>query len=366
MKKQKIYNNISSLLLNRAWTKLESKSKFDIYLPPTDLGISKGYNLHIYNKIENNDFEKSILKSIDILTQIYLNDDIDDLGSIIIDDRQILTFHIHNDDIKNGNPSIPFFGNLIQNSKELLEQIANFTVIQKPHFFEGKEEAERYLNYCNFFKNDIGSLITKIQLPNNEFIKEKTLFEPAGLMGNQINRNLMNVTDFINNEIIAHENFEPDDNFIVENEAYISVNVSDKIKNLYKNVEYADIELSLKGIDVNETTIAKDLSREKVNNLASFSKKIREKMKEITENYIYISGKIIQLQSKDIESDKNTISIESTINNVKNRVSVKLSSEQIKLAAEAFKSNKKIFLNCKIEKEKSKYKVTELNSFDIG
>ncbi len=365
MKNQYIYNNISSLLLNREWTKLESKSKFDIYLPPADLGISKGYNLHIYNKIENNDFEKSILKSIDILTQIYLNDDIDDLGSIIIDDRQILAFHIHNDDIKNGKPSIPFFSSLMNNSRELLEQIANFTVIKKPHFFEGREESERYLNYCNFFKNDIGSLITKIQLPNNEFIKEKTLFED-GLTGKEINSNLMNVADFVNNEIIAHENFEPDDEFILENKKYISVNVSDKIKNLYKNIEYADIELSLKGIDVNETTIAKDLSREKVNNLASFSKKIREKMKEITENYIDVSGKIIQLQSKDIESDKNTISIESTINNVKNTVSVKLSSNQIKLAAEAFKSNKKVLLNCKIEKEKSKYKVTELNSFDIG
>ncbi len=364
MKNQNIYNNISSLLLNRKWTKLKSKSKFDIYLPPSDSGIAKGYNLHIYNKIENNDFEKSIFKSIDILTQIYLNDDIDDLGSIIIDDKQVLAFHIYNDDIKNGKPSIPFFGNLINNSKELLEQIANFTVIKKPHFFDGREEAERYLNYCNFFKNDIGSLITKIQLPNNEFIQEKTLFE-SGLTGNQINRKLINVTDFVNNEIIAHENFEPDDEFILENKDYISVNVSDKIKNLYKNIEYSDIELSLKGVDVNEITTAKDLSKEKVDNLVSFSKKIREKMKEITENYIDISGKVIQLQSKDIESDKNTISIESTINNIKNRVSVKLSSDQIKLAAEAFRNNKTVLLNCKLEKEKSKYKVTELNSFDV-
>lgn len=364
MKNQNIYNNISNLLLNRKWTKSESKSKFDIYLPPSDLGIAKGYNLYLYNKTGNSDFEKSILKSIDILTQIYKNDDIDDLGSIIIDDKQILALHIHNDDIINGKPSIPFFDNLISNSKELLEQIANFTVIQKPHFFENREEAERYLNYCNFFKNDIGSLITKIQLPNNEDIIEKTLFDDA-LKGSQINKKLINITDFVNNEIIAHENFEPDDEFIIENRAYISVNVSDKLKNLYRDVEYSEIELSLKGVDINETTIAKDLSREKVNNLSSFSKKIREKMKEITENYIDISGKVVQLQSKDIESDKNTIFIESTINNVKNRVSVKLSSEQIKLAADAFRNNKTVLLNCKLEKEKSKYKVTELNSFDV-
>jgi len=364
MKNEKIYNNISSLLLNRKWVKSESKSKFDVYLPPTKLSIAEGYKLHIYNKIENTDFEKSILKSIGILTQIYLNDDIDDLGSIIIDDRQVLAFHIHNDDIKKGKPNIPFFSSLINNSKELLEQIANFTVIKKPHFFEGSEEAERYLNYCNFFKNDIGSLITKIQLPNNEFIQEKTLFE-SGLTGNQINKKLMDVTSFVNDEIIAHENFEPNDEFILNNKKYISVNVSDKIKNLYKNIEYSDIELSLKGVNINTVTTAKNLSKEKVDNLVSFSKKIREKMKEITEDYIEISGKIIQLQSKDIESDKNTIFIEGTINKIKNKISVKLSSEQIKLAAAAFKDNKTVLLNCKLEKEKAKYKVTELNSFEI-
>ncbi len=364
MKNQIIYKNITDLLLNRNWVKSESKSKFDVFLPPADLGIEKSYCFYLYNKINNTDFEKTILKSIDVLTQIYSNDDIDDLGSIIIDDRQVLSLHIHNDEIKNGKPSIRFFELLLHNSKSLLEQIANFSVINKPHFFDNREEAERYLNYCNFLKNDVGSLITKIQLPNNEDIIEKTLFDSA-LKANQINKNLINITDFVNNEILAQENFEPDDDFIINNKKYISVNVSDKLKSLYKDIEYSDIEFSLKGVDTFETTKAIDLSREKVNNLGSFSRKIREKMKEISEDFVDLTGKIVKLQSKDVDSDKNTITIESIINNVKKDVSVKLSSDQIKLAAEAFKDSKTITLNCKLEKEKTKYKVTELNDFRI-
>ena len=216
-------------------------------------------------------------------------------------------------------------------------------MINKPHFFDNREEAERYLNYCNFLKNDVGSLITKIQLPNNEDIIEKTLFDSA-LKANQINKNLINITDFVNNEILAQENFEPDDDFIINNKKYISVNVSDKLKSLYKDIEYSDIEFSLKGVDTFETTKAIDLSREKVNNLGSFSRKIREKMKEISEDFVDLTGKIVKLQSKDVDSDKNTITIESIINNVKKDVSVKLSSDQIKLAAEAFKDSKTITL----------------------
>jgi len=361
MKTQLIYKNITDLLLNRDWKILEKKTKYDIFVPPSTLGFSNTYKLYVYNKFENSDYEKEIIKNLNIISQIYI-EDIDELASIIIDDRQILTFHIENENIKNGHPSIPFFNTLINKSKELLQEVANFSVIKLPHFFENKDEAERYLNYCNFFKNDVGSLITKIQLPNNEEIKEKTLFENS-IIGSEINKNLINITDFINTEIIGYDNFEPTDEFLIKNRDLVSVNISNKLKELYTGIEYSDIEISLKGTQINQLTIAKELNREKVNNLSTFSKIIREKMKEISENDVF--GKIVQLKSKDVDSDQNMIIIEGEIKRVKSRVSVKLNSDQIKLAADAFKNNRTVLINAILEKDKTQYKVAELNDFKI-
>jgi len=359
MKTQLIYKNITDLLLTREWKVQEVKTKYDLFVPPTKLGFSNTYILHIYNKFENSDYEKEIIKNLNIISQIYC-EDIDELASIIIDDRQILSLHIENENIKNGHPSIPFFNTLINKSKELLQEVANFSVIKQPHFFDNKDEAERYLNYCNFFKNDVGSLITKIQLPNNEEIKEKTLFENS-IIGSEINKNLINITDFINTEIIGFDNFEPTDEFLIQNRDLISVNVSNKLKDLYTGIEYADIEISLKGTQINQLTTAKELNREKVNNLSTFSKTIREKMKEISENDVY--GKIVQLKSKDVDSDQNMIIIEGEIKKVKSRISVKLNSDQIKLAADAFKNNRTVLINAILEKDKTQYKVTELKDF---
>ena len=304
------YKNIIDLLSNRNWKKQERTTKYDIFVPPSILEFSNVYKLYVYHKYEKSDFEQEIVKSLNIISQIY-NEDIDELASIIIEDRQILSLHIENEDIKNGHPSIPFFNVLINKSKELLQEVANFSVIKQPHFFESKDEAERYLNYCKFFKNDVGSLITKIQLPNNEEIKERTLFETS-IIGSEINNNLIKITDFVNAEIIGRDNFEPTDEFLIQNRDLVSVNVSNKLKDLYTGIEYADIEISLKGTQVVQTTTAKDLNREKVNNLSTFSKTIREKMKEISENDVY--GKIIQLRSKDVDSDdQNMIMIEGEI-----------------------------------------------------
>lgn len=359
MTKQTIYNNIIDLLINRDWKKQETKAKFDVFVPPVNLNFEDTYRLFVFNRFENRDFDKILAKTLEIFSQIY-NEDIEELASIVIEDRQILSLHIDNENIKNARPTIPFFDTLIHKSKELLQEVANFSVIKKAHFFDNSDEAVRYLNYCNFFKNDVGSLITKIQLPNKEEIKEKTLFEQA-ITGQEINNNLLNITDFINDEILGLDNFEPDDDFLIENRDFISVNVSNKLKDLYAGIEYSDIKISLKGTEAEKSTTAKELNREKVNNLNTFSKTVREKMKEISENDVY--GKIVQLKSKDVDSDKNMIIVEGEVKKVKSRISIQLSSDQIKLAADAFKNNKTVLINAILEKEKSQYKVIDLKDF---
>lgn len=361
MVKETIYKNIIDLLKYRNWTMQESSnSKFNVFLPPAELDFEPSYRLHIYNKYNNSDFVNSIAKSLEILAQIYINDDLDELGSIVIEDRQILSFHIESEHVINGKPSIPFFDTLIHRAKDLLQETANFSVLKQPHFFDNSEEAERYLNYCNFFKNDVGSLITKIQLPNNEDIKEGNLFDKA-IKGNEINHNLLKVTSFINTEILNKDDFELDDDFLLTNRDYISVNISNKLKSLYSGIDYSNIEIELKGTNINEFTAANNLDKVKLNKLSAFSKTVKEKMKEISENDFY--GKIVELKSKDVDSDKNIVIVEGLVKKVKKKISIPLNSSQIKLAADAFKSNKTVLINGILEKEKSQYRVIELKEF---
>ena len=254
-----------------------------------------------------------------------------------------------------------FFPNLILKSKELLQEVANFSIIKQPHFFENTEEAERYLNLCNFFKNDKGSLITKIQLPNNEEIKEGNLFE-IGITGSQINKNLIEITSFINKDIIGNDNFKPEDDFLILNKKLLSVNVTNKIKELYTSIDLADIDITLKSTEKNIKTSVKDLNNEKIDNIKNFSRVVREKMKEISENDVY--GKIIQLSSRDVDGEKNTIKVEGLIKNIKSTIVVQLSSDDYKLATDAHKANQSVLINGILEKEKSQYKVIELKKFE--
>jgi len=108
MTNQDIYNNIINFLINRNWKKEEVKTKYDVFIPPFELNFNSTYKLYIYNKYDRNDFEEGIIKNLNILSQIY-EEYIDDLASIIIEDKQILSLHIENDYIKNAHPSMSFF-----------------------------------------------------------------------------------------------------------------------------------------------------------------------------------------------------------------------------------------------------------------
>ncbi len=361
MNAQSIYTNHVNWLLNRNWVRESVTTRYDVFVPPASLAFSEKYRLYVFNQFELPGYDKDIQKSLEIVSQIY-GEDLDELHSIVVEDRQILQLHIENESIIEGHPSIPYFDMLIRKSKELLHEIANFSIIQKPHFFEDSEEAERYLNYCTFFKNDVGSLITKIQLPNKEEIKESNLFEKA-ITGSDINQNLMDVTGFINTQIIAQDNFEPTDDFLIANKDLISVNVANRLKDLYTGIDFADIEVSVKGIQSTQTTVAKDLTKEKVGHLTTFSRTVRERMKEISENVVY--GKIIQLKSKDVDGERNTIVIEGEVKRVKSNITLQLSSEQIKEAAVAFKENKTVAIEAVFEKEKTQYRVAELKGFRV-
>jgi len=63
MKTELIYNNFIDLLLNRDWKKQEAKTKYDIFVPPSVLGFSNTYKFYVYNKFENSDYEREIIKT---------------------------------------------------------------------------------------------------------------------------------------------------------------------------------------------------------------------------------------------------------------------------------------------------------------
>jgi len=363
MSNEIIYNNISDYLTNRCWVLVNSDSRYSLFGPPQDLGFERSYHLHVPNRTDKRDFTSDIQKLVEIISSIY-DYDSDDLSSIIIEDKQILQFHVdlNNETSLKGHPSVPFFDDFLTRIKDLLQNTATFSITKKPHFYNQIEESERYLNLCKFLKNTSGSLITKIQLPKKEDIKVETVFDEP-VKGEIINNELLEIISFVNNDIVSGRVTNYTEEYLRTNKSVISVNVIDKIHDLYRDIKFNDIDISLLGIGPSKVTIANDLSPKKNLNIKNFTKTVKEKINEITSEDVL--GKVISLTSKDISSDQNTITVLGTVRNISTEITVKLTHQYYQKAIKAHGLNKGIFLNGVLEKEKTRYKLIKLNKFSI-
>ncbi len=357
-----ILKNLTDVLHQKGWQSLRlDNSKNLIYLPPIDLGFEDDYKFYISKNTNSLDFETNIYNSLKILTDIYA-DDLDELVSIVIENKEIFSFHIEDETAFQGRIPIPHFNSLIEKIKKLLQEAASFTILKKTHILDKIEETERYLNLCKFLKNKSGSLITKIELPKYEEIREKTIFEDS-IIGSEINKKALDVIAFVNNNILKNNYSEPDEQFLLLNKDCINVNLIDAVRELYIETNLVDFDIELKGTTINEKTFATDLTKQKIDSLKSFTKTVREKINEIIDLELY--GKVIQLSSKDVESSNNSIKVEAMIKNVKSTVSVNLSTIDYKNAISAHEKNKTVKIMGVFDKEKTQFKAVELKSFSV-
>ncbi|MFN3852520.1 MAG: hypothetical protein ACK4NY_24025 [Spirosomataceae bacterium] len=359
---QSIHNNIKSYLKSKSWQITDTKPRYELFAPPAHLKIDSDYRIYIPINYQSIDFEENAAKIIDIISNIY-QESLEDLETIIIENKDILQFHIEGQNIDE-KPSIEFFKDLLKNIEKVLYDSAIFTVRKNAHFQESKiEEADRFLNMCKFLKNDKGSLITKIQVPKQELIREENLFD-KGIIGREVTDNLMVVSSFINESVIDNQEHTTFDTaFLKLNKEKISVNISEDLKDLYDELRNSDVEILLKGVEGSMKTEVQKLNKSKTESIKTFTKAVREHLNEIINAEFF--GRVVELNSKDVEGDTNTIKMEGFLNNVKHLVSIKLSKDKYLQAIDAHKYNKTIYLKGTLEREKTQYKVLNFNEFRI-
>lgn len=359
---QNIYSNLSEFLTNKNWKKVGEFNRSFKYEPPKDLGFEKNYFLYIPKNIDAQDYIDSAEKTTEILSEIY-KEDVDDLHSILIESKEIFTFRYHDDSALEGKPSFPRFNKINDRIQKMLKDVASFTVKKETQILESSiEEAERYLYHCRFIKNLSGSVITKIELPNEEFIKEKNIFEEP-IKGHDVNNRLMSVLNFVNSNLLGNNPNSLEESFLKENKENININLIDDIREFYNETKLSDIDFTLKRSKTNLTSSVNGLNKENIRCLQSFTKTIKEKINNRFEDEFY--GKVVELKSKDVESEHNSIKVLALIKNIEKVVSVCLNSEEYKFAIDAHAENKNVILKGIVEKEKTQYKIIELKDFRV-
>lgn len=345
-------NSLIEYLEHNNWSKTNESIDYYSYKPPIELGFPGSYKIGIPINKSKAGFEKQFKNIVELVSDIY-EISYEDLFTIL-EENQVFKIRIIDEDTKDGKINLNRFEIIIDKIKSILHDTASFVIDKNQLINRRIPEAEKYINKCVFLQTEVGSFISKIQLPDSEILKEKEVFNEEIITSEDVNQKLKEVLNFVNKSIFE-DNIEATEDFIIENESLINLKLLKDIKTLYESANLKNVEFTFSNISEIKEIKSKNINGIKLNNLDNFVKKV-ESFGFRVEDFTF-TGRVIELKSKNPEGLKNSITISGIHDGISFLASAHLDSEQYKIANDSHmnKTSITIFGKAKITKTKASF-----------
>lgn len=356
-----INNNIISFLVNREWTVSTTNDVFIELNPPDYFKLPQSFKIHVPRRIDKSDSKNFINNIFEIIGEFY-SLTFDDLNVLLLTESTVLKVRIYDDKTKDGKISLNRFEEVVDSIRAILRDTASFVIDRNVTSTRVPEEVSRYLNLCNFLQTEKGSFVAKIQLPSKELIKESELFDRGEIYSEQINGKLMEILNFINNNILegdAHASEE----YLIENESRINIKLFKDIESFFDKADLKNIDFSFHNIQYSNILVNENLTKQKLYKLTQFVEQIEAHAFEVGE--FTFSGKIVGLHSKDVDGLKNSVTYTALYEQMAIVVTANLDSELYRLAIEAHKLKQIITITGIAKKTRSKARFIEILSLSV-
>ncbi len=353
-----IHLKIQKYLETKGWNKVSENHKFIEMKPPPVMCFREDYTLRIPLDQEAVDFERFLNMILDIIADIYeiKKDDL----KIILEEQSVFSIRVADEDTQTGTISLVKFDDLLIKIKEILLNVASFVIKPELRIEKIADEAQKYLNLCKFVQTEKGSFVAKIQLPSEELIRTKSLFETE-IKSQEITNKLAEILDFINKDVFLNESNTFDEDFIQKNKGKICLSLFEDIELLYKKTNAKNVDFSFLNMNQSAEINTKEITGDKRHKLTEFIEFAASQTDAEIE--INVWGTIIALKSKNPDSTKNHITLTGLWENLPIAAEANLSSEDYKTAIDAHKYKDSIFIKGLARKNKNKFRFIRVDQF---
>lgn len=353
-------DTIKNFLSRKGWSVYKRTERFTKYALS-----NSGYDEPVYLTLphsEENDRDAAVLiKVVDFISDFYEYEP-EDLSYALVKQKVIFSAQLVDESTKYGEVPFVKFENHIQELKNLLLSNASFSVHKRHYTADVPEEANTYLNSCNFLQTAIGSFVSKVQLPSANSLST-SLFAEYTVQSDSINNMLGSVLGFVVNDIY---NAREEEIFSVEHVTshadIININVLENVNSLFRKTGVSQINFGLFGPELDLSIQSGPVGGSEFKQLDQYI----ELAQAVFSNQFDIEayGKITQLRSSDTSGDGNLVVINRFQRGLK-PLHVILSSSQYDLAITAHKTGSSVFIRGIASETKKYLRVTRLADFKM-
>lgn len=348
---------IQQFLENRGWKESNRASKFVRFTPPSELGMNESYSLIVPTNEKASDYNDYSGKITKIISEIYSISEVK-LSNVFANESTILSFRLEDKKTSGGSINLKVLDQFLERTKQTLLDVASATSLNSPFVEHRTIEASTYYENCKYLQTEHGSFVTNIELPTKIMLKENCLFTGKQLVAENINVRLSEYFSFVVNEVFGENNEIYSEQFFEENQNLLSVQVLEDISELIKKTDCENVHFGFLSKNYQKDISATALTDEKHKLLSNYIKYVKEKIESDVK--IDVQGKIVELRSRNPESDKNYVVVSSHLDDQAIMLAMHLNNVDYQKAIQAHKNSREVKVKGLAKRMKTQYKITKL------
>lgn len=353
---------LKNFLEEAGWTQERQARGLIFFHPPLSLGIQGKYSVALPESPSQKGMDSILYATANSLTEIYGFSSLIELlnrSASLSDLSQPTRFVTRFIDKVTDQGHMPLSALLsfVSNIESGLYRGAKFKLGSNSN--ENKNIAKNFANECLFLQTARGSFVAKIEIPHLT-LRQGDLFGAEPLISTEVCSSLFSAIQFLNGKILGDT--EPVDSPKILEDAIslFDFDLLDSLSKILTDSGMGIIEFSLEIGRQLQTSSTGWLSNEKKNRLKEFVELVRHELQD--EDSLDISGAIVELRSRDPDSNKNYIRIVSSFHGEKTYFSATLSNEQYKLAVAAHQSKKQVRIKGNGTKLKTQVRINRVTA----
>lgn len=354
--------NLIQFLIRRQWVFKEKDATFFHFSPPIGSNLPEGFELMVPKSIGSSQYNRFIENTVDIIYQIsdmeYRNQD--DLLNILKGKSALLSLRVIDPDTADGTINFLNFNKQIDKLHELIKEAVGFSLTNQQYFVNTpKNIAEDYLGTCRGLQTAVGSFVTKIRLPYGgvmDFVVDK-------LDTSDVISKIDTTYDFILNDVVNTAVEQIDASYMQQHRNVFSIQVVEKVQQLYSQSHINNSELSLSTIRFDRTYQTKNFLKT-VKHLQAFTRRAKKVLMQSIP--LSARGKVIRLNSKNPEAVAgHKVLIRSEINNSIVAINATLSRDDYRKAIQAHEFHRTVYITGFAKELANSFHLDNVETFSI-
>lgn len=220
--------------------------------------------------------------------------------------------------------------------------------------------ASRFAKECLFLQTSVGSFVASVEIPKTT-LRQADLFGNSMIDSTHVCSSLFSAIDFINARVINDtQPFDAEDS-LVDAIALFDVELLDALSKMIVSPGMESIDFSLEVGNSFRTSTTGWITEAKADRLKEYVAFIKNHFRGVDD--IEVTGAIVELRSRDPESNKNYIRVVVQSHGDRTFVSATLNNEQYQRAVEAHRTKRPVTISGNGARLRTQIRITEVTGF---